>query len=197
MKCDRKTAALLPALVLAASLVLVSCGGGGPTITKPPSGVTTRVLASQSVASPTAAPGLVIIDGEIDARLRAAEINTGGSPGLMAISPDRTTLLAFDSVTNSAEVVSTPTEVPTGSIQLGGPTTSMVVLNTGFAYAAVPAASFTGPGSPPPGAVVAMNLAFNGSVVATLSVPNAQTVVSSPDGTKLLVFSGDAQSLMP
>jgi hypothetical protein len=193
LKCDSKTLAFLPALLVVACFSFLSCGKSGPTVAKPPSAVTTRVLASQSVASPTAAPGLVIIDGEIDARVRAAEITAGSSPGLMAISPDRTTLLAFDSVSNSAEVVSSPTESQTGSIPLGGSTTSMVVLNTGFGYAAVPAASFTGPGSPPPGAVVAMNLASSGGVEATISVPNAQTVVSSPDGTQLLVFSGESQ----
>jgi hypothetical protein len=191
---DRKTVAVLLALLVVAGFSLVSCGGSsGPTIAKPPSAVTTRVLASQSVASPTAFPGLILIDGEIDARVRAAEIGAGTSPGLMAISPNRTTLIAFDSVTNSAEIVSTATETQTGSLPLGGSTTSMVALNTGFGYAAVPAASFTGPGSPPPGAIVAMNLASNGSVEATISVPNAQTVVSSPDGTQLLVFSGDSE----
>jgi hypothetical protein len=193
LKCDRKTLALLPALFAVTSFSLVSCGGGGPTIAKPPSRVTARVLASQSAASPTASPGLILIDGQIDSLLRAAPIAAGSSPGLMAISPDRTTLLAFDSVSNSAEVVSTPTEAQTGSIPLGGSTTSMVVLNTGFGYAAVPAASFTGPGSPPPGAVVAMNLGAAGGIVATISVPNAQTVVSSPDGTQILVFSGESQ----
>jgi hypothetical protein len=35
-----------------------------------------------------------------------------------------------------------------------------------------------------------MNLALGG-ITATISVPSAQTVVSSPDGTKLLVFSND------
>ena len=185
----KRVAALLPALLLVTSFGIVSCGGGGPHIAAPPSRLTTRVLASQSVASPTAFPGLVIVDGEIDTLVRAGHISAGSSPGLMAISPDRTTLLAFDSVTNSAEVVSTGREAQTGSISLGGSTTSMVALDTGFGYAAVPAASFNGPGSPPPGAVVAMNLAFTGGVEATISVPNAQTVVSSPDGTQLLVFN--------
>ena len=46
-------------------------------------------------------------------------------------------------------------------------------------------------GQPPPGAVVAMNLS-SGGIAATISVPNAQTVVSSPDGTQLLVFSNDS-----
>jgi hypothetical protein len=193
LKSDRKTSALLLALLVVASSGLLSCGGKGPTIAKPPSGVTDRVLVSQSAASPVAFPGLILIDGLIDSRLRAAEINAGSSPGLMAISPNRTTLIAFDSVSNSAEIVSTSSETQTGTIALGGSTTSMVVLNTGFGYAAVPEASFTGPGSPPPGAIIAMSLATPAAIQATISVPNAQTVVSSPDGTQLLVFSGDSQ----
>ena len=193
-KFDRTRVAFLPVLLLVAAFSLVSCGGAsGPTISKPPSGVTTRVLASQSVASPTAFPGLVIVDGEIDVRIRAASISAGSSPGLMAISPDRQTVIAFNSAVNSwaAEIVSTPKEAQTGSISLPGPTTSMVALDSGFGYAAVPSAPFEA--GPSPGAVVVMNLAFSGGIAATLSVPNAQTIVSSPDGTQLLVFSGESE----
>lgn len=193
MKFEWKRVALVPALLLVASLSLVSCGGGGgPSIAKPPSGVTTRVLASQSVATQTAFPGLILVDGEIDTLARASEVSAGTSPGLLAISPDRTTLIAFNSVVNSwaAEVVSTAREAQTASIPLPGPTTSMVALNTGFGYAAVPSAPFeTGT---PPGAVVVMNLGSTGSIAATISVPNAQTIVPSPDGTKFLVFNNSA-----
>ncbi len=189
MKFAWKKVAPLPAL-LVASLAVTSCGGGGPTISAPPSKVTTRVLASQSSSSPTAPPGLVLIDGEIDTQVRAGEISAGNSPGLMAMSPNRTTLLAFDSGTNSVEIVSTPQETQTGSIPVGGLTTSMVALNTGFGYAAVPSAPFEA--GPSPGAVVVMSFASTGNVAATISVPNAQTVVSSPDGSKLLVFNNSS-----
>jgi len=184
-----KKSALLPVLLVFGGCGLVSCGGGGAGAAKPPSGLTTRVLASQSVSSPTASPGLVLINGWID-RLQRGGISAGSSPGLMAISPDRTTVLAFDSVSNSVEVGNTQKESSTGAIPLSGPTISMVALNTGFGYAAVPSAPFES--GPPPGAVEVMNLAAGG-LTATLSVPNAQTVVASPDGTELLVFGGDSQ----
>ena len=64
----------------------------------------------------------------------------------------------------------------------------MVPLATGFAYVAVPGAPINGS---PDGAVAVLNLA-SGTIAATISVPNAQTVVASPDGSKLLVFSNDS-----
>jgi hypothetical protein len=178
---------LLPVVLVVCGMSFLSCGYSS-SIYKPPSGVTTRVLASQSVSSPTSQPGLVLINGSIDALSRGG-IGAGGSPGLMAISPNRTTLLAFDSVSNSVAVINATTEKSTGSINLGGPTTSMVALTTGFGYAAVPTAVVNGS---PTGGVEVMNLT-GGGITATVSVPNAQTVVASPDGTKLLVFGGDSQ----
>ncbi len=179
-----KKSALLYAVLVVASFGFVSCGSSRSTLT-------TRVLASQSVSSPTASPGLVLIDGEDDTLVRGG-ISAGTSPGLMALTPDRTELLAFDSVSNSVEVVNAQRGTLAGSIQLGGPTTSMVALNTGFGYAAVPTAPFES--GPPLGAVEVMNLTIGG-LAASIGVPSAQTVVASPDETHLLVFSNDSDAV--
>lgn len=180
---------------LAALLVIVaftsSCGSG-PKIGKPPSQLSTRVFASQSVSTAVAFAGLIIVDGAIDTLARASGISAGSSPGLMAISPDRSTLLVADSASNSINVVNTRAESSTGALPLPGPTTSMVALNTGFGYAAVPSAPFSG--GPAPGAVQVMNLTIGGTTTI-VSVPNAQTLVASPDGTQLLVFSGDSDGV--
>ncbi|MGA7929938.1 MAG: hypothetical protein WCA20_28570 [Candidatus Sulfotelmatobacter sp.] len=192
MNFERNKVAFLPALLLVASFSFVGCGGGPSTATSSStSSLTTRVVASQSVSSPTAFPGLLIIDGEIDTLVRGGEIGAGTSPGLMAMSPDRTVVLAFNSVVNnwSVGIVATGKETQSGTIPLPGPTTSMVALDTGFGYAAVPSAPFEA--GPSPGAVEVMNLTA-GSLAATISIPNAQTVASSPDGSQLLVFSGDS-----
>jgi hypothetical protein len=159
-------------------------------ITTPPSKITTRVLASQSVSSPTAGAGLVLINGWIDTVSRGG-ISAGEAPGLMAMSPDRSTVLAFDSLTNRVYVVNTNSETSTGSIQLPGSTTSLAVPLPDVGYAAVPAAPQTGQ---PVGGVVAMNLS-SGGIIATISVPMAQTVVSNPTGTQLLVFSNDSDAV--
>jgi hypothetical protein len=182
-----KRVALVPVVLVLASMSFLSCGYSSSSYYKPPSGLTTRVLASQSVSSPTAFPGLLIVNGANDTLGRGG-ISAGSSPGLMAISPDRKTLLAFDSVSNGVEVVNARTETAIGSIQLTGPTTSMVALASGFGYAAVPSAIINGSAQ---GAVVAMNVTIGG-VIATIGVPKAQTVVASPDGTQLLVFSNDS-----
>jgi hypothetical protein len=184
-----KNFALSYAVLVAAVLGLVSCNGS-VNIKKPPSGVTTRVLASQSASSPTAFAGLVLVNGWIDALARGG-INAGTSPGLMAISPNRSTLLSFDQLTNRVDVVNTAKESMTGTIQLAGPTTSMAVPLPQLGYAAVPATPFVGSA---PGAVVDMNLT-TGAITATISVPNVQTIVSNSTGTQLLAFSSDSNSV--
>ncbi len=184
-----KKSALSTVLLVAAGLVLVSCNGG-VNIKKPPSGVTERGLASQSASTPTASPGLIIINGYNDTLGRGG-IGAGNSPGLLAISPERATLLSFDSSTNRVNVVNTTTEASIGTIQLPGPTTSMVVPLSTVGYAAVPNAPLVGAAS---GAVVEMNLT-TGATTATINVPNAQTVVSNANGTQLLVFSNDSDAV--
>ncbi len=179
-----KKSALLPGLLVVASFSFVSCGGSSAHP------LTTRVLASQSVSSPTAAPGLVMIDGENDTLVRGG-VSAGSSPGLMAISSNRTVLLAFDSGTNNVDVVNAARGSLAGTIPLAGPTTSMIALTDGSGYAAVPSATLIGAA---PGAVQVMNLQIGG-IAATIGIPNAQTVVSSPDGTHLLVFSSDSNAM--
>ena len=184
-----KKFALLSAALVVASIGLVSCGTAS-SVSSTPSKITTRVLASQSVSSPTAGAGLVIIDGWIDTLGRGG-IAAGGAPGLMAISPDRSTLLAFDSSANRVYVVNTKTEASTGSIPLPGLTTSLAIPLPSTGYAAVPTAPLIGQ---PMGGVVEMNLT-SGGIINTFGVPNAQTVVSNPSGTQLLVFSNDSNSV--
>jgi hypothetical protein len=172
------------------SISFLACGYSS-SYYKPPSGLATRVFASQSISSPTSGAGLVIINGANDSLARASGISAGRSPGLMAISPERSTLLVFDSGANSIQVVNTKTESLIGAIQLAGPTTSMVAPTSSFGYAAVPTAVLN---ASAPGAIEVLNLTIGG-VASTLSVPNAQTVVASPSGTQLLVFSSDSDSV--
>lgn len=186
----KKSVLLLVALAFT-SYGLIGCGGSKKSTARPLSGLTTRVFASQSIASLTASPGLLIVNGEDDTLARASEVGAGASPGLMAISPQRATVLVFDSATNNVEVVNTKTESLAGTIPLPGPTTSMVAPTNSTGYAAVSAAPLIGS---PPGALEVLDLPFN-AISSSISVPNAQTVVANPSGTELLVFSNDSDAV--
>jgi len=185
-----KRIALITAILVLIAISFLACGYSSSSY-KPPSGLTTRVFASQSISGPTSGAGLIIINASNDSLARASGINAGNSPGLMAISPERSTLLVFDSGTNGVQIVNARTETLLGSIQLAGPTTSMVAPTSSFGYAAVPTAILNGL---PLGAIQVMNLTTGGTAI-TIGVPNAQTVVASPDGTELLVFSSDSDNV--
>ena len=177
-------------LTLWAAVSLVSCGGGGKKI--PPSGLKTRVLASQGVTATFSFGGLIIIDGWNDTIPRLQHLSAGNSPGLMAISPTRNVVAAFDANANTVYGIDTTKETAIGNVRLAGPTTSMVVpTSVATGYAAVPTATVQGFAFL--GAVEAMN--FTAGSLTAIAVTQAQTVASNSDGSQLLVFSNDSDSM--
>ena len=189
---------LVPGVVLLVSSSFLGCGGGSTQTKKiPPSGLNTRVLASQSVSAGTAFADLPIIDAFNDTLPRVAPIGAGSleTPGLMAISANRATVIVFDSGNNQIDVVNTTTEAISGTIAIPGFTSSIVIpsQSPSVAFAAVPTASVGGIFSPA-GGISVLNLATN-STNATIGVPGAQTVVSNAGGTQLLAFSADSDSV--
>jgi hypothetical protein len=169
-----------------AILTLASCGGSAAK--SPPSGLPYRVIASQEVTAARTFGALVIIDGQNDSLPRAQEISAGTSPTIMAISPARNILAAFDFATNSVYAVDTTHEATLGKVQLPGYTNSMVVPTSNqVGYAAVPTAFVAG--FPYLGGVEVMNFSGQG-INTTIAVTSAQTVVSNSTGDQLLVFNG-------
>jgi hypothetical protein len=193
-----KKSVLVPRILFAfvASIGFMSCGGAAKP-KDPPSGLDTRVLASQSVTGGSTFGSLVIVDAYDDTLPRVAGIGAGtlNNPGLMAMSANRATVIVFDAGSNNVDVVNTYTEAISGSIALPGATTSMVIptQSATLGFTAVPTASVSGILTPA-GAVVEMNLASD-STISTIGVPNAQTVVSNAGGTQLLAFSADSDSM--
>jgi hypothetical protein len=182
----------IPALAVGLWVILgfVACGGSSKTA--PPSSVPDRVLASQGVTTNQTIGGLVIINGYNDTLPRLAPLGAGSSPDLMAISPTRNIVSAFDASSNTVYAVNTTTEKAVGNVHLPGLTNSMVIPTAaGIGYAAVPDAVINGFSFL--GAVAVMNFATNG--LTTIAVPSAQTVVSNSTGTQLLVFSNDSDSM--
>jgi hypothetical protein len=176
---------------LCASLSFISCGSGAKK--GPPSGLKNRVLASQGVSSTFSFGSLVFVDGTNDTIARVSPLGAGGSPGLMAVSPTRNIVAAFDSSANTVFAVDTTRESAIGNVRLSGPTASMVVPTAApIGYAAVPAATVNGFSFI--GAVQVMNFA-GGGLITSIAVPNAQTVIANASGTQLVVFSNDSNSV--
>ena len=174
-----------------AALGLISCGGRKKSSS--PSGFLNRVVASQGVSSSTSRPGMVLIDAYYNVIPSVAPIGAGNSPGLMAISPARNIVAAFDSGSNSVYAADTVKEADIGNVRLSGSTSSMVIpTSASIGYAAVPTATIQGFAFI--GAVQAMNFAGQG-LITSIAVPNAQTVISNANGTQLLVFSNDSNSV--
>jgi hypothetical protein len=170
-------------------VVLTSCGSKK---TGAPSGIQDRVLAAQSVSATTIFGGLVTVNGYDDTLPRISELSAGVSPGLMAVSPSLNIAAAFDSSSNSIFAVNTTNETSLGQVRLPGPTYSFTIPTANqVGYAAVPSA--TVPGFPELGALEVLNL--TGGITTSIVVPNAQTVVSNANGTQLLVFSNDSNSV--
>lgn len=171
---------------------LTACGGYNKPATATVSGLTTRVLASQGVSNSQNFGGLVVINGFNDTLPGAPPLGAGNTPGLMAISPSRNVIAAFDSSSDTVFAVNTTTEKGIGNIRLPGSTRSMVLPTAdAIGYAAVPNASITGFSLA--GGVAVMN--FAAQTLSTIAVPSAQTVVSNDTGSQLLVFSNDSDSL--
>jgi hypothetical protein len=135
-----------------------------------------------------------MIDGAKDTPARVSEISAGASPSFMALSPTKATLLVYDSSnnSNSVQVVNTRTESSAGRVQLTGPSSSIVIpVTTSIGYAAVASAQMTGFS---PGAIEVMNLS-SGAISTIIGVPNAQTIVANANGSQLLVFSHDLDTV--
>jgi len=190
--CRLKKRFLVLVLGLWAGLNLVSCGGSKTT--GPSSGLVDRVLVSQGVSATSTFGRLVIVDGFNDTLTRTSPLSAGISPGLMAISPSRNIAMAFDPVSNTVYSVNTARETSIGNgVPLPGATFSMTVpTSSTVGYAAVPTANV--PGFNFVGAVEVMNLSAS-SITTTFAVTNAETVVANSNGSQLLVFSNDSDSV--
>jgi hypothetical protein len=181
---------LVVVATLWASIILISCGGSSSGA---PSGLKNRVLVSQGVTATFTFGSLVTVNGFNDTLVGVPPLSAGSSPRLMAISPALNVVAAFDSISNTVFAADTTKEASLGQVRLPGPTFSMTVpTSSQVGYAAVPTASVTG--FPVLGAVEVMNLSA-GFITSTIAVTNAQTVVPNQDGSQLLVFSNDSNTL--
>ena len=193
----KKTLISLVVLV-AASVITVSCGSSNPTSGPRQSGLKFRAFVSTplSAASGGHFPVVNIVDASRDV-LSFSSINLLGvvpQPGLMAVTPNLR-FTAVVSAPGNIVVIDNALESPAGgvpSIALPGLTESIAIASDSVsAYAAVPSAQVVGEA---PGAVIAMNLS-TGAIIATIPVPAAHYLILSPDSSRLLVFSDNSNNV--
>jgi hypothetical protein len=192
--------------LLAASLAILSCGGKNSSSSKHTvSGLKFRAFVSNALfpTGATSTPVLNIVDATQD-RVSTSNISLLGElqqPGLMALSPDLKLTLVFSPTGNTLAVIDNTTEsiatvtgatttIPT--ITLPGFTESIAISpDHSTAYVAVPSAPVTGQAT---GIVQVIDLG-TGSTTASIPVPAAHFVVSSPDGNHVLVFSDNSDTV--
>lgn len=192
------------ALLVTASVTIVCCGSSKSSTVKP-SRLRFRAFVSNPLLPSGGAnmPVLNIVDALQDQlSLSVISLASGSTqPGMMALSPDLGLTLVYSATGNTILIVDNTTEsvaslagstAPLPAINLPGFTESFFVDQfNSTAYAAVPAASVIGQA---PGAVEVMNL-LNGSISASIPVPGAHFVVPSPDGSRILVFSDNSDTV--
>ena len=192
--------------LIAASVSIISCGGGSSSNAHKPSGLKFRVFVSNPLFATgigVNSPVLNIVDATQDVLSSSVVTLLGNSPqpSLMAVSPSLKFTLVFSPIGNSVAIVDNTTENMASaagstsslpSISLPGFTESMFVSTLGTtAYAAVPTAPVAGQA---PGLVEVLNLQ-NGSIAASIPVPGAHFIVPSPDGNRILVFSDNSDTI--
>lgn len=175
------------ALSVVLLLLLTACSGGSSPSTSSVSNIRPRAFVSNAGAS-----NLQIVNAATDVLDFAHSINVGTSPGLMALAPNRSLTLVFNSLSHNVSVVNNTQESQTATIPIPSWTESMAVSPDGtLGYVAMPAATVLGQ---PAGIVDVLDL-LNNSVKFTLNLPQAHRLVVNHSGNRVLVFSDNSDSV--
>ena len=190
----------------------VSCGNnnayGTPTPTTPSTSVSNPNVPSKLgfrafVSNPlsitalgTNGPALNIVDASNDfLSFSTVDLSSLPDAGMMALAPSKAFTLVLNPTSNSVAVVDNTREAVQSTVNLPGPTTSMFVwTDNQTGYAAIPSAPVNTGQGPSLGAVVAMNLPSS-VVAATIPVAGAQHIVESHDGSRILAFGSNPQTV--
>jgi hypothetical protein len=202
-----KQAALAVFLLVASSVVLVSCGsnynGTGTQNQINPATIKVHVFVSNPLfpnGNSTAAV-LNVVDGQRDL-LSPSVISVGSTsptPGLLVVFPNKRFTLVFSASNNAVGVVNNVTKAvaqnsggTAASITLPGATESVVIAPDNVtAFAAVPGATVTGQS---PGAVVVMDLNAD-AVTGAIPVAGARYLAQSHNGNRALVFGSSPNTV--
>lgn len=176
------------ATVAVAAMLLVSCGGDSSPSNQPPP---TSLLTKRAFVSNEFGGVLQIVDARTDT-LDSQFINSGTGPQTIVVSGDKKATVVFTAGSNSLLLVDNATEAGLATAGLPGYTDSLGVSSDGSkVYAAIRnAPSTTGT---PLGVVSFVD--FAAITNTSVDVPLARRLVLGPNGTKLLVFSDNSDSV--
>jgi hypothetical protein len=189
-----RTIKLLFCLVFTA-VFLASCGNSSSSTGAHTTGLKFRAVVSQDVSSSLAHPGLVIVNALLDVLANAAPMEPNGSflPGKMYLADNRSITLAVSNLTTSLGIFNNKTEAALGSIGLPGQSDSVVLSpDATLGYVAVPTAPVAGF---PPGGIVVVSVGSSPTVTATVPVASVRYLVRSGDGTRIMAFSDNSDSV--
>jgi hypothetical protein len=198
--CLKKSVLVL--VVCALTSLTLSCGGynsGSSSSTGGTSGLKFRALISQDAQlPPILSGGLIIVDAKNDRRAPLQAIgggvaNSGLLPAMMVESNDRKFTLAISSSATAFGVFDNVKEAMSANgIALPGTTESAVIsVDNTKAYFAVPTAPVPGGGAE--GGIFVSSLSAADTVI--LPIPAAHYLAQSGDGSRLLAFSDNSDSV--
>lgn len=181
-------------------ICLVSCNGYSAPRAASRSGLAFRAFVSNPLfPNPFGggSPAIEIVDASKDQLSRfSISLQSLGSSvnsaGMMAVSPKHDRTLIFSPGDNRLGIVDNAQEAVSLTINLQRPSESFFVWTDNVTvFVALPSLGIPGE---LPGAVERIDIS-TGSLTATIPVPGAHTVVPTPDGKAILVFSDNSDAV--
>jgi hypothetical protein len=196
--------AFIGSVTLAALLVLASCGGGNSGSSS--SQTTTSGIKLRAYVTNEFKGNIEIINAATDKENQVASVDANGNtvlspanvisagvdPTIMALSPDKSLTLVFDTGSNYLSVITNADETNAGQILLPSGAGSLAVgADNKTGYASMRNAAVAGL---PSGAIAVLDLTAY-SITATIPVPAVTRIVMSHNGAKLLAFSDGSDQM--
>lgn len=179
---------------------MISCSGYSRTGKGAQSGLSFRAFVSNPVSPNLAgggSPVLNIVDATRDTipgyvvSLSSLGFNMADA-GMMSVSPNHDRTLVMSPADFKLGVVDNVKESLVGTFTLPGVSESFFVwTDNDSVFVAIPSAPITGQN---PGAVERLT-SSSGSVTATIPIAGAHYLVPSPDGSKILVFADNSDTI--
>lgn len=192
---------LVVSILLGVTLSCSSYGSGyGTTTTTNVRPTDRRAFISDPVfpsITGSGSPAVAVLDASVD-ELSGSVITLqtllSGSlqgAGMMEVSPKRDHTLVFSTPDNKIGIVSNSGDTLGSVVSLPGWTESFAWTDNSTVFVASPSASANGQAA---GQVLRLDIP-SATISATIPVPSAHYLVPSPDGSKVLVFSDNSDSL--